>query len=330
MEDNMRVRSSSLGLFALLLIILPHAQGPVAWGFSPQQASSQRSAGGKEYPDGHGGTVYFPLGDMSFADEAISFESGDPAASNPRDRDPKQSLGIPNYDSQNDVNYTTLGCAGVLTLRFVDNALVDIPGPDLYVFEIGPNVEPTRLAISEDGTSWVEIGEISGGRADVDIQGFIKPGQIFHFVRLTDLKSGCGGSWPGADIDAVGAIGSILQFSLNSAVLFDFNSYTLKPEAKTELDRIIEPIAKWPGATIIIEGHTDAVGSPEKNQVLSENRAAAVREFFKFTRLAGFKMTVAGYGESRPVATNDTDEGRAKNRRVEILVVPSSNPEVPR
>jgi outer membrane protein OmpA-like peptidoglycan-associated protein len=112
--------------------------------------------------------------------------------------------------------------------------------------------------------------------------------------------------------------------------LFDFNSYTLKPEAKTELDRIIEPIAKWPGATIIIEGHTDAVGSPEKNQVLSENRAAAVREFFKFTRLAGFKMTVAGYGESRPVATNDTDEGRAKNRRVEILVVPSSNPEVPR
>ena len=289
--------------------------------FSPS-AAIQLTATGKEYPDGHGGKVYFPLGDVSFTDEVVSFKSGEPAASNERDRDPQQALGIPNYDESNDANYLTLGCGGVITLRFIDNALVDIQGPDLHVFEIGPAIEPTSLAISEDGTSWIEIGSIAGGHADVDIQPFIKPGQLFHFVRLTDLKSSCGGTWPGADIDAVGAIGSVLQFSLSSAVLFDFNKFALKPEAESELTRIVEEIKKYPGSTIIVAGHTDSVGSVEKNQVLSENRAAAVRDFLKSTGLGDFTFEVRGYGENRPVATNETEEGRAKNRRVEIVVLP--------
>lgn len=293
----------------------------VAFSFSPGTAP-QLAATGKEYPDGHGRKVYFPLGDISFADEVVSFNSGEPAASNERDRDPRQALGIPNYDKSNDTNYTTLGCGGTLTLSFLDNALVDIQGPDLYVFEIGPAVEPTRLSISEDGKNWIDIGAISGGRADVDIQPFIQPGQIFHFVRLTDLKSACGGSWPGADIDAVGAIGSVLQFSLSSAVLFDFNKFDLKPEAESELTRIVKEIKNYPGATIVVAGHTDSIGSVENNRILSENRAAAVRDFLKSMGLEDFTFEVHGYGESRPVATNETEEGRAKNRRVEIIVLP--------
>ncbi len=286
------------------------------------RAASQSSPMGKSYPDGHGGTVFFPLGDLSFADEVVAFQSGNPSAANEKDRNPASALGIPDYDEAKDVNYTTLGCGGVLTLRFVDNALVDIDGPDLYVFEIGPQVEPTSLAISEDGTKWVEIGAISGGKASVDIHGFVQTGQLFHFVRLTDLKSGCGGSWPGADIDAVGAIGSVLQFSLSSSVLFDFNKFDLKPEAKEELARIAAEIGKYPGATIVVEGHTDSVGSPGKNQVLSVNRAQAVRDFLASAGLEKYTFDIRGYGESRPVVANDTDEGRAKNRRVVIIVLP--------
>ena len=90
---------------------------------------------------------------------------GSPASFRERDRDPKQGLGIPDYDESEDKNYVTLGCGGVLTLRFVDNGLIDIPGPDLYVFEIGPDVEPTNLAISEDGATWIEVGAIKGGRS---------------------------------------------------------------------------------------------------------------------------------------------------------------------
>ncbi len=150
---------------------------------------------------------------------------GNPPPSYKKDRDPKKALGIPDYDIKADINFTTLGCGGVLTLSFVDNALIDIDGPDLYVFEIGPVVEATNLEISEDGENWINVGEIKGGRADVDIKNFVKLGQIFHFVPLTDAKKDCGSSWPGADIDAVGAIGSVLQFSLSSSVLFDFNKY---------------------------------------------------------------------------------------------------------
>ncbi len=321
-EDSMRYFISVL-CAGLLFLPLPgkekDASTPLTFNL-PSDAQAQSL--GKSYPDGHGGTVFFPLGDLSFADEVVAFQSGNPAAANERDRDPKFSLGIPDYDEAKDTKYTTLGCGGVLTLRFVDNALVDIEGPDLYVFEIGPQVEPTSLAISEDGVKWVEVGAISGGKAAVDIHDFVEPGQLFHFIRLTDLKSGCGGSWPGADIDAVGAIGSVLQFSLSSSVLFDFNKFDLKPEAREELTRIAGEISKFPGAKIIVEGHTDSVGTQEKNQVLSVKRAEAVRAFLASAGLEKASFDVRGYGETRPVATNDTEEGRAKNRRVVIIVVP--------
>ena len=286
------------------------------------QLKADGQTAGKSYPDGHGGTVFFPLGDLSFADEVVAFQSGHPAAANERDRNPRSALGIPDYDEAKDANYTTLGCGGVLTLRFVDNALMDTEGPDLYVFEIGPQVEPTDLAISEDGAKWIEIGAISGGKASVDIHDFVQPGQLFHFIRMTDLKSGCGGSWPGADIDAVGAIGSVLQFSLSSSVLFDFNKFDLKPEAREELTRIAGEIGKFPGATVVVEGHTDSIGTQEKNQVLSVNRAEAVRALLASAGLEGVSFETRGYGETRPVASNDTEEGRAKNRRVVIIVVP--------
>ena len=288
-----------------------------------KQAAVPNGAWGKAYPDGHGGTVFFPLGDRSFADEVVSFTSGTPAAAKATDRDPKQALGIPNYDKDADTNYLTLGCGGTVVLRFVDNALADAPGPDLYVFEIGPDAEATSLAISDDGKTWIEIGKIEGGRTDVDIHPFVKPGQTFHFVRLTDLKTECSGDWPGADIDAVGAIGSALQFSLASGVLFDTDQYVLKPAARAELDKVIAEIRQWPRAAIMIEGHTDAVGTDEHNQVLSRNRAASVRTYFEGAGLAGYQIDATGYGATRPVAANDTDKGRMANRRVEIIVLPA-------
>jgi OmpA-OmpF porin, OOP family len=287
------------------------------------QAQTPRTSAGKEYDDGHGNTVFFPLGDRSFADEVVSFRSGDPAASNEKDRDPKQVIGPPDYDERADKGYLTLGCGGTVVLRFTDNALIDVPGPELPVFEIGPDVEPTALAISEDGKNWIEVGRIGGGKTAVDIADFVKSGQVFHFVRLTDLKMACEGDWPGADLDAVGAIGSALRFSLDSGVLFDTNQFALKPEARKELDRVVEQIRKWPGATIGIEGHTDSVGRDEANMILSRNRAESVRAYFESAGLKGYPMEVAGYGASRPVASNDTDKGRMANRRVEIVVVPA-------
>ncbi|MGB3562295.1 MAG: OmpA family protein [Thermoanaerobaculia bacterium] len=278
---------------------------------------------GRSYPDGHGGEVFFPLGDLSFADAMVSFEEGDPHATTDGDRIPTETLGHPDYTD--DDNYLTLGCGGTIVLRFEDNALVDLEGPDLYVFEIGPAVEPTSLAISSDGTTWTEVGEISGGRADVDIADHVETGAVFHYVSLTDLRSDCSSTWPGADIDAVGAIGSALKLILEGAVLFDFDKHDLKPEATTVLTDLALKAKALGAVRLVVEGHTDAVGSDSYNQTLSEKRAGAVRVFLEQQQtLSGVVIDQRGYGESRPVDSNDTEEGRARNRRVEIIVIPGS------
>lgn len=277
---------------------------------------------GKEYDDGHGGKVYFPFGDISFADEVVSFEEGNPHAKEDRYRRAEDILGPPDKIPETAELVLTLGGGGTVVVRFVDNALIDVDGPDLFVFEIGPAVEPTSLAISKDGKEWIEIGKISGARADIDIAEYVQPGETFYYVRLTDLKSNPSGAWPGADVDAIGAIGAGLKISLKSSVLFDFDKSTLKPEAEDELHKAVLKIKEYPNARIIIEGHTDNVGSDEYNQNLSEERAKAVRDHFKSVEKLDIDMAVHGYGESCPIATNDTEVGRENNRRVEIIIIP--------
>lgn len=287
----------------------------MVFGNSPVKSET---AIGKEYSDGHRGRIFFPLGAISFADEVVSFKKGNPSYSETRQGN---ALGTPKERKT-----TVLGCGGVLTLRFVDNALIDIDGNDLYVFESGRNIEPTYLSISKDGKNWIDIGKVSGGRADIDISKFVKPGDVFHYVRLKDaFIPGCGGRYPGADINAVGAIGSALQISMKSAVLFDSGKWTLKAEAKQELHKAALDIKNYPGARIVIEGHTDSVGSTAANQTLSEKRAGVVREYFAKTEKFGkYKIMISGYGESRPIASNETEEGREKNRRVNIILIPES------
>ncbi|MFN8006902.1 MAG: OmpA family protein [Terriglobia bacterium] len=275
------------------------------------------------YLDSRGRKIVLPLGGYSFADEVVAFENGNPSAPE-KHRQPQEALGPPNYNKKSESNYVTLGCGGTLTLRFTDNALVDVDGPDLYVFEIGPNIEPTELSLSADGNRWVRVGQISGGKAEVDIHDVVQPNEVFHFVRLTDLKSACSGRWPGADIDAVGAIGAGLLISLKNGLLFDVDQFLLKPEATQSLREAAQKIMEHKDAKIRIGGHTDSTGSTEHNLTLSQNRAQAVRDFLvKVAMLDPAQIETHGYGESRPIASNNTVEGREKNRRVEIIVIPA-------
>lgn len=175
-------------------------------GDSSTPAHSQ--GGGKEITDYKGNKIFLPCGDMAFADRLVSFNVGNPAPI-PSAMNPGEILGDNNYNETKDKGYVTLGCGGSITVEFTKVYLVDKSGPDLYVFEIGPAVEPTRLEISAYGTHWIDIGRVSGGKASVDISRYVSPGQRFRFVRLTDLKTGCSGDWPGADIDAVAALGCV-------------------------------------------------------------------------------------------------------------------------
>lgn len=90
------------------------------------------------------------------------------------------------------------------------------------------------------------------------------------------------------------------------------------------LSKVQEAIRRFPGASVIVEGHTDSQGSDQKNQVLSEERAAAVREYLiANTGLSSSQISSVGYGESRPVASNETREGRSKNRRIDVVIIPT-------
>jgi outer membrane protein OmpA-like peptidoglycan-associated protein len=275
----------------------------------------------KDYKGKKGNIIHFPLGELSFADEVVSFDIGSPGPKQDA-TDPSSALGPPDRRPAKRMNKAvTLGCGGVLTLRFVDNSLVDVPGPDLYVFEVGDDTEPTDVAISADGKQWIRIGNIAGGTGEMDIKGKAKLDEAYHFVRLTDLRTACHGSDPGADIDAVGAIGAGVQISLDAAVLFDTGKYVLRDEAKGELDRAADAIREHPGARVVVEGHTDKVGSSASNLKLSNDRAAAVRDYLASV-LPKVQFRIAGYGETRPVASNDSEEGRQRNRRVDIVVFP--------
>jgi outer membrane protein OmpA-like peptidoglycan-associated protein len=103
-------------------------------------------------------------------------------------------------------------------------------------------------------------------------------------------------------------------------VLFAFDSDALAESAPAELDRVIEAIQKEPRAQVTIEGHTDDVGTDEYNQALSERRAQAVVAYLVQKGVDKSRLTARGYGKSRPAAVNGGDEGRRRNRRVEIVL----------
>ncbi|HEX8881508.1 MAG TPA: OmpA family protein, partial [Candidatus Acidoferrum sp.] len=105
-----------------------------------------------------------------------------------------------------------------------------------------------------------------------------------------------------------------------SDVLFDTASFTLKPGAREKLAKISGILLAHPGLTLQIEGHTDSVGGDEFNQQLSERRADSVRDFLAEQGVAGSSITARGFGKTQPVASNDTPEGRQRNRRVELVV----------
>lgn len=103
---------------------------------------------------------------------------------------------------------------------------------------------------------------------------------------------------------------------------FDFDKSVIKDVDKPELERGISFIKKYPGSAVRLEGHTDGRGTDEYNQRLSERRADAVKQYILNSQaISASKITAIGYGESNPVASNETDDGRAKNRRVEILIL---------
>src|SRR6202011_2680605 len=103
-------------------------------------------------------------------------------------------------------------------------------------------------------------------------------------------------------------------------IRFESGRATIDPDSAGLLDHLIETALRCPTADIEIAGHTDADGEYGFNQALSEKRAQAVADYLVKAGLPANRFTATGYGSTQPVATNDTDEGKAQNRRIEFTV----------
>jgi OOP family OmpA-OmpF porin len=105
---------------------------------------------------------------------------------------------------------------------------------------------------------------------------------------------------------------------IQADALFDFDKSVLRPDGRKAIDDALAKLRGVDLEMVIATGHTDSVGTPQYNQRLSERRAAAVKDYLVSKGIAASKITTIGKGESQPVATNKTAEGRQKNRRVDI------------
>ena len=162
-----------------------------------------------------------------------------------------------------------------------------------------------NLVIENDGKGKAKI-TFNGQTTEVDAKPLEKPGKLAKLEMVPPVPS----------IEA-----NSLLIALDSEVLFDVNKYDVRvhPEAEEVLKNLAIVLKEMDVKNFEIDGHTDSDASDEYNQVLSEKRANSVKNFLVSQGVTA-EITTKGYGESKPVASNDTAEGKQKNRRVEIII----------
>jgi outer membrane protein OmpA-like peptidoglycan-associated protein len=115
-------------------------------------------------------------------------------------------------------------------------------------------------------------------------------------------------------------VGEGIKITFDSGILFETNSSSLGSQAKTNISKLSVILNKYPDTNILVTGHTDFDGTEQYNQVLSEKRAKSVSDYSKLKGVSSSRFSVVGLGESEPVASNETVEGKKLNRRVEIAI----------
>jgi outer membrane protein OmpA-like peptidoglycan-associated protein len=125
----------------------------------------------------------------------------------------------------------------------------------------------------------------------------------------------------GTDVQVIRQ-GDDLILSMPSGITFATGSATVQPQFRPTLDQVSDVLRQYDQTYVDVYGHTDSVGSDAMNQALSERRATSVADYLTSHGVQSARLGTRGFGETQPVASNDTEEGRAQNRRVEIKLVP--------
>jgi outer membrane protein OmpA-like peptidoglycan-associated protein len=163
------------------------------------------------------------------------------------------------------------------------------------------------------------IGKANGSTAKGAILGAVVGGAAGMIIghqmdkQAAELKQNI----PGAIVERVG---EGIQVTFDSGLLFDFDSDVVRTDARTNLRNLAASLDKYPGSDLLIVGHTDNVGTDAYNLGLSERRADAAAAYLAAQGVAQARLRARGLGETEPVAPNDSEAGRSKNRRVEVAI----------
>ena len=173
------------------------------------------------------------------------------------------------------------------------------------------------------------VGDLVGGRGDRTEKivgagiGAIAGGAVGAYMdkQERDLRRQTAGT--GVEVIRQG---DDLILRMPSGITFPVDSSTIQPQFRSTLDQVAQTLASYNQTYVDVLGHTDSTGSDAYNQALSERRAGAVADYLTSRGVDRARMGIRGYGESAPIASNDSEMGRAQNRRVEIKVVPVTQP----
>ncbi len=131
----------------------------------------------------------------------------------------------------------------------------------------------------------------------------------------------------GSDVQVIRR-GDDLVLNLPSGITFAYDSATVQPQFQKTLDQVAQTLGEYNQTYVDVYGHTDSIGSDAYNQALSERRATSVADYLASHGVQAARIATRGYGKTQPIASNDTEEGRAANRRVEIKIVPVTQNDV--
>lgn len=208
------------------------------------------------------------------------------------------------------------------------------------VLVVGACTDPGTLNLPSDPNQNAKQGAILGGLVGAGVGAIANDSDPLLGALAGGAIGAAGGGLIGNQLDKQAAelrqqlandgitivnAGDRLIVTVPNDITFDTDSATVRPALRADLSRVGQNLVNYPNSNVQIIGHTDSDGAADYNQALSVRRANAVADILQANGVSYGRITTIGQGENNPIASNLTPEGKAQNRRVEIVIVPSGN-----
>jgi outer membrane protein OmpA-like peptidoglycan-associated protein len=190
-------------------------------------------------------------------------------------------------------------------------------------------INRTAVGIGVGALGGYLLGDLVGGSHDRGARlagmgiGAIAGGAVGHYMDRQEAELRRQTAGTGVDVYRAG---DELVLRMPSGITFPVDQYDIQPQFQSTLNQVSQTLASYNQTYIDVLGHTDSTGSDAYNQALSDRRAQSVAGYLSAHGVERARIGIRGYGETQPIASNETEAGRAENRRVEIKVVPVTQP----